>query len=75
MQCDLVDFTKPELSSENNNMKYLLTIIDVFTKKAFGGLVPSKHSSVVLKKFKELMEQAGQYPECLVVDKGTSELF
>ena len=75
MQCDLIDFTKPELSSENNNMKYLLNVIDVFSKKAFGGLVPSKHSRVVLNKFKELMDQAGQYPECLVVDKGTLKII
>ena len=50
MQADLIDVTN--LSKRNNDIKFLLTIICSFTKKAWIFSLRNKKSEVVLKGFK-----------------------
>jgi hypothetical protein len=68
-QIDLIDIK--ELHKENDGYKYLLTCIDVFTKKAFVRPCKSKTASEVLSKFKSILNEAGKYPKTLLSDKGS----
>ena len=65
-QADLVDVTN--LSSENDGFKFLLTVIDVFSKKAWVIPLKDKKGSTILKAFKSIPEQP---PRNLHTDKGT----
>lgn len=68
-QCDLVDIQS--LSSHNDDVKYLFTCIDTFTRYAFVRLLRSKHGIFVLEAFKSVLEEAIQQPQTLVLDRGT----
>jgi len=68
-QIDLINIT--ELQKSNNKVKYLLTCIDVFTKKAFVRPCFNKTASEILNKFKSIIEEAGQPPKTIVSDKGS----
>jgi hypothetical protein len=68
-QIDLVDIK--ELHKENDGYKYLLTCIDVFTKKAFVRPCKSKKASEILTQFKSILNEAGKYPRTLLSDKGS----
>ena len=64
---DLVDMQP--WSKYNGNYKYLLTVIDVFSK--YGWIVPikDKKRETVVSAFKEIMK-GGRKPENVWVDKG-----
>jgi hypothetical protein len=68
-QIDLVDMQ--QLSKYNDNYKYLLTCIDVFTKKAFVRPCKSKKDKEVLENFKSILLEAGKYPKTVLSDKGS----
>lgn len=68
-QCDLVDVRS--LAPYNNNVNYLFTCIDTFTRYAFVRLLRSKHGPVVLEAFKSILEEAVEPPQMLVLDRGT----
>ena len=63
---DLIDMQ--QLSRYNNNYKYLLTVIDIFSK--YGWIVPLKNKTgeCVASAFKEIFKS--RKPEKLWVDKG-----
>ena len=65
---DLVDMSA--YSKENKGYKYLLAVIDVFSK--YGWLIPIKNKSgyTVAEAFKQILK-SGRKPEKLWVDKGT----
>jgi len=68
-QCDLVDMSKH--ANENKNYKWILVVIDVFTKKAWAQPVKSKHSADVLSAFKNVFSDVGKpLPRKLQSDKG-----
>ena len=54
MQADLIDVGN--LSNANNEIKFLLTINCVFTKKTWSFSIKSKKSEVVLKAFKSFLQ-------------------
>ena len=61
-ECDLVDMS--HLKKENDNVTFLLTCIDTFSKYAW--VMPLKR----IKAFKEIMAQ-GRQPKKLRSDKGS----
>ena len=67
LAADLVDMQK--LSRDNMGYKYLLTVIDVFSK--FGWIWPLKNKTgvEVESAFKNIFAE-GRFPEKLWVDKG-----
>lgn len=69
-QADLLDFQKT--SAENEGIKYLLTIIDVFSKLAWVYPLKSKSAVEVLSAFKDLTKNLK--PKYLQTDQG-SEFF
>jgi hypothetical protein len=68
-QMDLVDIQ--ELSSYNDGVRYIMTVIDTFTRYGFARLLLDKKASTVLSAFKSVLKEAKEKPNILVVDRGT----
>lgn len=66
-QADLVDMQT--FSSANDGYNYLLTFIDVFSKKAFAIPIKSKHASEIIKAFKKIFDHIR--PFMIQTDRGT----
>ena len=66
-QADLMDMT--QWSKYNNGFNYILTIIDIFTKKAFAVPIKKKQGDLVADAFKKIFENTA--PTYLQTDKGT----
>ncbi|KAG8174954.1 hypothetical protein JTE90_002476 [Oedothorax gibbosus] len=56
MQCDLLDVSK--YASQNKNIRYLLTAIDVFSKKGYAIPVKRKNADALVEAFKKLFKKA-----------------
>ncbi len=68
-QIDLCFIT--DLAEWNDGVKYLLTVIDCFTRFAFVKPLKDKTSKTVLKAFQEIIESLHDKPITIVCDKGT----
>lgn len=66
--CDLVEMQ--EWSKENNGYRYLLTIVDVYSKFAWGVPLLDKKSNTVLEAFKRVVKSSGRTPRHMWVDEG-----
>ena len=66
---DLVDMSA--FSKDNHGVKYLLTIIDVFSKYAWVMPLKTKTGKDITKAFDHIIEGSGRKPSRLWVDKGT----
>ena len=58
------------LSSKNENVKYLLYVIDVFTKYAWVKPLKHKKGKTVLNNFIQIVNESNRKPNKLRVDKG-----
>ena len=58
------------LSSTNKNFKYLLCVIDVFTRYAWVKPLKDKKSKTVLNAFIEIVKESNRKPNKLWVDQG-----
>lgn len=67
-QMDLLDIQK--FASWNDGVKYLLTVIDTFTRYAFVRPLVNKTGKNVLHEFKSIMEEAGEKPLFISMDRG-----
>ena len=65
---DLID--KSSLSKYNNNCKFILTVIDIFTKYAWAIPLKNKSGLSVTNGFKTILSE-GRKPEKLWVDRGS----
>ena len=68
-QMDLVDIQ--ELAEANNNIRYLLTVIDTFTRFAWARLLKNKRGATVLEAFKSIMQSCVDKPKSISCDRGT----
>ena len=68
-QMDLVDVQ--HLAPFNDNIRFLLTVIDTWSRYAYVRLLPSKHGQIVLEAFKSILDEAGENPKTLVCDRGS----
>ena len=66
-QADLCDRTA--LSKDNKQFKFLLTVIDVFSKKAYARPLKNKSASEVAKAFASVLDQSGT-PAKIQTDAG-----
>ena len=73
MEMDLVDVQS--LAPYNDNINYLLTCIDTYTRYGFVRLLPSKHGNVVLEAFRSILEEAVEKPKRLLCDRGAEFRF
>lgn len=67
-QSDLVDLQA--IKKENRGMRYLLTAIDIFSRKAFAVPIKTKKPADVIKAFEQILKQAGTKPIKLHTDMG-----
>lgn len=67
-QADLIDMQA--FAKENNNFKYILVVIDTFSKYAWAFPLRQKTKDLVYNAFKVLLEQ-GRVPKNLQTDHGT----
>ena len=58
------------LSSKNKNVKYLLCVIDVFTKYAWVKPLQDKKDKISLNAFIEIVNESNRNPNKLWVDQG-----
>ena len=58
------------LSSKNKNVKYLLCVIDIFTKYPWVKPLKDKKSKTVLNAFIEIVNESNHKPNKLWVDQG-----
>ena len=68
-QADLVDMQL--FAKENKNYKYLLTVIDVFSKKAFVKPIKNKSAGMVTDAMANIFKENNQVPVYLQTDNGT----
>ena len=66
-QADLCDMQA--LADHNDGFKYLLTVIDVFSKKAYARVLKKKTASEVTKAFESVLRES-EIPEKLQTDEG-----
>lgn len=68
-QMDLVDMKA--YKNENNNVTFILTIIDVFSKYAWGRMLPDKKAETVLKAIISVIKTSKRKPKKIHTDEGT----
>lgn len=68
-QADLVDMQA--YAGQNKGYKYLLTVIDVFSKYAWAVPIKSKEMGPVSSAFKSILNESGRKPINLQVDQGS----
>ena len=67
-QADLLDYSN--ISRYNNNNKYILTVIDVFSRFAWVRPLKTKSGCEVTHAFKSILHQGRRQPEKLQTDRG-----
>jgi hypothetical protein len=68
-QMDLVDVQN--MAEFNDGVRYILTCIDIFTRKAFARVLLLKDAKSVLKEFKSILLETVEPPLTLCFDRGT----
>lgn len=68
LQADLVEMIP--YASQNNNMKYILTVINIFSKKAYARAVKNKSAPEVTKAMISVLDSLGHSIKYLHVDNG-----
>ncbi|XP_065223788.1 uncharacterized protein LOC135847968 [Planococcus citri] len=68
-QADLVDLQS--LSKHNDGMKYLLTVIDIFSKKAYVEPLKTKKAQDIVDAFERIIKHEKSRPRNLQTDKGS----
>lgn len=58
-------------SSSNDDYKYILTVIDVFSKFAWAKPVKNKTANEIFKAFKDVITHSGRKPQAVQSDLGT----
>lgn len=66
-QCDLIDVA----SLKDKGVKFILTVIDVFSRYAWARAVPDKTNKSMIKAFSDILAKSGRKPFKLQSDDGT----
>ena len=69
-QIDLIELSN-SLSSANDDYRYLLTAIDIFTRYAFVEALKNKKASTFLEGFKRIAKKAVTLPRRILADRGS----
>lgn len=67
-QADLTDFTS--FSKSNDNFKFILFVIDVFSRQAFARPIKNKSCKEVINAFHDIVESSNRKPLHLSTDQG-----
>lgn len=68
LQADLVEMIP--YAPQNNNMKYILTVINIFSKKAYARAVKNKSAPEVTKAMISVLDSLGHSIKYLHVENG-----
>jgi Domain of unknown function (DUF5679)/Integrase core domain/Phospholipase A2-like domain len=66
--CDLVEMQ--EWSKQNKGYRYMLNVVDVYSKYAWSVKLLDKKGKTVLEAFKQIVENSGSKPRHIWVDEG-----
>jgi N-acyl-L-homoserine lactone synthetase len=66
---DLADLN--ELSGYNNQYRYILVCVDIYTRYVFVKLLKTKSAKNVSNKFEQIISDAGEPPKKVQADEGT----
>ena len=69
IQVDLVDLN--QIAKHNDKYRYLLTAIDVFSKKAYLEILRKKNTQTVADAFEKILDRLGFKPELVHSDQGS----
>ena len=69
LQADLIDLV--HIAKDNDRYRYLLTVIDVFSKKAHVRILRNKDAATVASAFQEILDDLGFVPRVLHTDQGS----
>lgn len=61
----------PDYKKTSKGYKYLLCVLDVFSRKLFIRKLRKKDTNTVVRKFESILNEIKQEPEKIVVDKGS----
>ena len=67
-ECDLLDVSYD--SRKNKGIKYLLVMIDVFSKYLFVKPLKNKKADLIVKSFEEVFKESGRIPKKIRTDRG-----
>jgi transposase InsO family protein len=67
---DLVEFQDETIIKDNDGYKYILFVVDLYSRYAFGRAMKNKSSVETLTAFKQIMTEAGAKPKKLWRDEG-----
>lgn len=70
-QCDTTFFTAEKLVNANNGYKYLLCVIDVFTKMAWVYPMKNVKCDTAVECLQDIFSKCGTLPEKIQTDKGS----
>jgi transposase InsO family protein len=70
-EADLAILNAPEYEENNDGFKYLLVVIDVFTRYLWVRPLKNKFSTTVVKAFQQIFKQNGREPRRLRTDRGS----
>lgn len=71
-QCDLVDVSA--YKNENDGFRFILCVLDVFSRVAWARPLKSKQGKEVTRAFEDILREAGRDPLFLHCDKGSEFL-
>ena len=60
-----------DLARYNDNLRYLLCVVDVYSRYAFVRLLQNKSSKNVMKKFEDILLKENEFPKKIVSDEGS----
>jgi len=68
---DLIDMNLYEKTQLNNKYRYIMTVVDVFSRKVWLGKLRTKDAPSTAEAFAEIVKRAGVSPNHLLSDNGT----
>jgi len=71
VQADLLFYNNPEYYTHNSYYKYILTVIDVFSKVAYAAPLKTKQTTEVAAALDKIIAQMPITPRKFMVDAGT----
>ena len=72
IQMDIVFM--PQFRKQNDNYKYFLVIVDVFTRKSFVRPLKDKSNAEVMKEFQSILKEIGTVPKIIMSDNDSTFL-
>ena len=67
---DLVEMNSEGMKEQNNDYKYILVVIDIYSRYAFTRKMKTKTGAETAKAFESIISEAKAKPGCLWVDQG-----